>query len=878
MPSQEQLYMHNEREILRNEMLSADIKMLRSLSLCFALVVNFMVILSICLDFEIFPNISFLSTSIYQNWDFQKEQIAYFIYWIGKINIWCCISILLMFLILRCPSMIITFWQRAQSSQRGTSGSVICISFLHQLCITIMYIVRITEFWHCIGYLTIWWLGFTFNHFFYPILVLDICFVHQKTIKIIIALRKFLTFLFTFSFIFIQLFEIFVISSNKFDFQGFCIYFSILTRGSLIILFELCTVIVVFISIKHGCATILRKWCERNPEHSIFQRIWRCIVKSTSIFRIFDMWQSAGCLTVIMLGINAHPVYFNLFVLLALYTYFFQNVETIIIRLVNVWLAKAIVCLVIIYSVTNISSWIYSDEFSNECKSLYLCTFGIFNAIFKRNDFIINHYFQASQWVSSKIFFIPSASCFKNKITENFTVNKTEGQNLTSVEISTNFLYDYLELKDIEQEIPCMISLKGMNQKVVDVKIDRQKLDIICIVDNSGSMHSRGKFDLTKKTLNFLLTLLNDSDRLSIVAFNSTARIVIGLTEANEEGKIKIANKIKQMTAHGDTIMHSGLEKGLSIASEQEIVSRTTAILILSDGKDPSLTLENVKQFSYKFKSMIKGPYFIHTFGYGTDHDSKMMQEISSLNNGNFYYIEKPEDIAEAFATCLGDLATSTFEALEVELIPQPCSVPFSISKVYSENGKNQYKVPLLLTDDSKDLVFVLNFPPYTGERKSNEIIRPIKVSINKSGENKTTEIDLNILVTSEGNGNKKNEANGDVLANYYRCKGAEILRNVINLADNRYYKEASRVARKAAEEFRALWIKDHVIVQALIHDLEDASKRASSKNNWDKGGRAQVVSVQASHFYQKASNNVQIYKNSYQDAYSDKAADYFGS
>ncbi|CAG9319234.1 unnamed protein product [Blepharisma stoltei] len=418
MSSQEQLDMPNEREPLRNEILPADIKMWRSLSLCFALVVNFMVILSVCLDFEIFPNISFLSTSIYQNWDFQKEQIAYFIYWIGKINIWCCISILLMFLILRCPSVIITFWQRAQSSQQDTSGSVIRISFLQQLCITIKHIVRITEFWHCIVYLTILWLGFSVNKFFYCILILDICFVHQNAIKIIFAFRKFLTFLFTFSFVFIQLFEIFVISSYKFDFQGFCIFISILARGSLIILFELCTVIVVFISIKHGCAIILRKWRERNPEHSIFQRIWRCIVKSTSIFRIFDMWQSAGCLTIIMLGINVHPVCFNLFVLVGLYTCSFQSAATIIIRLVNVWLVKAIACVVIIHSVTNISSWIYSDEFSNECKSLYLCTFGIFNAIFKRNDFIMSHYFQASQWVSCKIFLIPSTSCFKNKITE----------------------------------------------------------------------------------------------------------------------------------------------------------------------------------------------------------------------------------------------------------------------------------------------------------------------------------------------------------------------------------------------------------------------------------------------------------------------------
>ena len=32
--------------------------------------------------------------------------------------------------------------------------------------------------------------------------------------------------------------------------------------------------------------------------------------------------------------------------------------------------------------------------------------------------------------------------------------------------------------------------------------------------------------------------------------------------------------------------------------------------------------------------------YTIHTFGFGKDHDSKLMTDIARLKNGNFYYIE----------------------------------------------------------------------------------------------------------------------------------------------------------------------------------------------------------------------------------------------
>ena len=55
------------------------------------------------------------------------------------------------------------------------------------------------------------------------------------------------------------------------------------------------------------------------------------------------------------------------------------------------------------------------------------------------------------------------------------------------------------------------------------------------------------------------------------------------------------------------------------------------------------------QQSQYGIKNMIErydssghcGSYSVNTFGYGADHNSKLMTWIADQKDGNFYYIEK---------------------------------------------------------------------------------------------------------------------------------------------------------------------------------------------------------------------------------------------
>ena len=44
----------------------------------------------------------------------------------------------------------------------------------------------------------------------------------------------------------------------------------------------------------------------------------------------------------------------------------------------------------------------------------------------------------------------------------------------------------------------------------------------------------------------------------------------------------------------------------------------------------------------------------IHTFGYGTDHDSKFLSSCARKNGGEYYYVEEVKSIRKYFINAFG--------------------------------------------------------------------------------------------------------------------------------------------------------------------------------------------------------------------------------
>ena len=75
-----------------------------------------------------------------------------------------------------------------------------------------------------------------------------------------------------------------------------------------------------------------------------------------------------------------------------------------------------------------------------------------------------------------------------------------------------------------------------------DTNEQKSNVDLICIIDISGSMNGN-KILLVKESLKKLISLMTDKDRISIVLFNHQSFKILDLTYTTSSNKIEIINK-----------------------------------------------------------------------------------------------------------------------------------------------------------------------------------------------------------------------------------------------------------------------------------------------------------------------------------------------
>ena len=98
----------------------------------------------------------------------------------------------------------------------------------------------------------------------------------------------------------------------------------------------------------------------------------------------------------------------------------------------------------------------------------------------------------------------------------------------------------------------------------------RSGVDIICVIDVSGSMKG-DKIRLVRKTLEFMLTQVNEIDRISIVTFNSNAEKLMPLCIMDEKGEAYAKSVISQLCVGGGTDIVAGLDLGIRISVNRRV-------------------------------------------------------------------------------------------------------------------------------------------------------------------------------------------------------------------------------------------------------------------------------------------------------------------
>ena len=224
-----------------------------------------------------------------------------------------------------------------------------------------------------------------------------------------------------------------------------------------------------------------------------------------------------------------------------------------------------------------------------------------------------------------------------------------------------------------------------------DLKDEKQPVDLVLVLDRSGSMASESKLVFAKKAVETFIEHLSDKDRISLVAFDGTASTYWPLWNVSKQNKRKMLKILHKITDGGATNMFSGIELG-KIAFNNKMKQKK--IILLSDGMaNAGVTSEN--EFKRLVKRCLDGQITISTIGMGVDFNEKLLGMIADRGMGNYTFVENTSDL---FVTLEKDLDDSRkmFASGAYITITLPNSLFVIRNSPFYEVeslGKNQYRL-----------------------------------------------------------------------------------------------------------------------------------------------------------------------------------------
>ncbi len=261
----------------------------------------------------------------------------------------------------------------------------------------------------------------------------------------------------------------------------------------------------------------------------------------------------------------------------------------------------------------------------------------------------------------------------------------------------------------------------GLNVAPV-AQAKRPPLSLAIVIDRSGSMRG-DKIAQAKRAAEGMIQRLSAADRVSIVEYENSARVILDATAMNAVGKTRAKVRIRRVGVGGGTNLHGGLELGRQQLIEHLGRQGVNRILLLSDGRaNHGITNMNTLA-NYAQRAANRG-IRITTVGLGVDYNEDLMETLAENGRGQYYFVQNADDLQGVFHGELKNIQGTVATATEVRLRPSCAGV--EILEVFGYNARrdgNAWVIPMadLSGSDHRKLVARVRVP--VAKRKSTNVL-----------------------------------------------------------------------------------------------------------------------------------------------------------
>lgn len=178
-------------------------------------------------------------------------------------------------------------------------------------------------------------------------------------------------------------------------------------------------------------------------------------------------------------------------------------------------------------------------------------------------------------------------------------------------------------------------------------RAERKPLNLVFVVDKSGSMAQQNRIELVKQSLELLVDQIRDDDTIGIVAFDSDGHEILAPTAGAERWKIREA--LRRLSTGGSTNAAEGLFLGYAMAERAFRKEAVNRVVLASDGVANTGETDQAKILA-KVRQSAETDVDLTTIGVGMgNHNDVFLERLADDGDGSCHYVDSFAEAKRVF-------------------------------------------------------------------------------------------------------------------------------------------------------------------------------------------------------------------------------------
>ncbi|MFN3844984.1 MAG: vWA domain-containing protein [Paracoccaceae bacterium] len=201
----------------------------------------------------------------------------------------------------------------------------------------------------------------------------------------------------------------------------------------------------------------------------------------------------------------------------------------------------------------------------------------------------------------------------------------------------------------------------------------RPNLNLVFLIDTSGSMEATNKLPLLKQSLQLMLSELRPEDQIAIVAYAGAAGEVLPPTPASD--REAILDALDRLEAGGATAGAEGLELAYRLAQSMTSAGEVSRVVLATDG-DFNVGISDPEGLAAYIARKRSTGVFLSVLGFGRGTlDDATMQALTQNGNGMAAYIDTLQEARKVLVDQLSGALFPIANDVKIEVEWNPAQV-----------------------------------------------------------------------------------------------------------------------------------------------------------------------------------------------------------